>query len=352
LRSVFTIFDEKLAKGWTSTDSTTSNFADTTNVHSGSYSISWDVTQGARLYMIAPETFLSSNYEQIEFWVFGNGLSGQQLGIQMLLSDGTPFPTTVVEIADVISNLGGIQPWEWIRVVVPFTKFGLSPTNTSFVETKGFVISSLGSAFGGRIGIDGVILGYTLPMCANKTNVIYDEQLAGGYSDYSWGTPAPNLKSIDTAHTGTYSVEWILYQSGGVQFHTGKGVSTGSYPAISFWINTAKLTGWDWTVGFTNDGSTATNNVQGTTINLMNYYGGVMPNQDGQWTHIVIPFYEFGISSGTKLNGIIFQLSSDTYQGTLYIDDIEYIDEVSPSAGATLIPSAILFVTLILYSLL
>jgi hypothetical protein len=70
-----------------------------------------------------------------------------------------------------------------------------------------------------------------------------------------------------------------------------------------------------------------------------------------QFTYIFFPS-QFGITSGTKLNGIIFQLTTDQYQGTLYIDDIEFIDEVSPSSGAHIGASALLIVTLIMYSLL
>lgn len=297
-----------------------------------------------------PTPFSSGDYETFEFWIYGNGFNGQKIGIQVVLASGggTPFPTTPVQVSQVLT--AGIQPWEWSRVNIPFTM--LSLTANSPQDLLGFVLSSDADEFGGRVGIDDVMMGYTLPMCTNNTILMLDDGLAKGYSDQSWGVYT--LQSSDTAYSGSYSLAWQMYDTGGIHI-TGKGVNTKSYAGVSFFLNPQKVQGWQWTVTMTADDSKANNGQAGFAINLMDYYGGHLPQQNGQWVRVVIPFYEFGITSGTTLNGILFQLETNAYQGTLYLDQIEFIQEIDPdtTSGASRIGAgALLFVTLILYSFL
>jgi hypothetical protein len=132
-----------------------------------------------------------------------------------------------------------------------------------------------------------------------------------------------------------------MYDSGGVRLHSSFSVSTSTYQGVSFWINPVDLSGQDWTVAMTSPDSTLANNAAGAgPLNLFSYYGGFLPRQSSgdQWIRIVIPFYQFGIVGGTKLDGILFQLTGSEYQGSLYIDDVEFIEQIAQknSSGAAL----------------
>jgi hypothetical protein len=171
----------------------------------------------ARLYLVSTNAFPSTNYYSFEFWINGNGYSGQQIGINMLFDDGDT--SLQVKINDVLDQ--GVQQWTWSRVVIPFTLFGLSSSihlhlalryNSSLIppdisrNVRGFVLASISESFGGKIAIDHVMLSYQYPMCTNATKSMYDDGLAKGYSDnMSWGVW--NIKSTDYAHTGSYSIE-------------------------------------------------------------------------------------------------------------------------------------------------
>ncbi len=88
----------------------------------GKTAISWDVKPSAQLTLVTTSPFSSTTYYSFEFWIYGGGYSGQQITVTMLLNDGTP--TLPVNIASVLT--GGVQPWLWSRVVVPFSHFGIS----------------------------------------------------------------------------------------------------------------------------------------------------------------------------------------------------------------------------------
>lgn len=208
-RERLVIYDEELAEGWTNTDSTESTFEDTAGpVRMGAHSISWYFTpMTARLYFINPDNFESSDYDNFQFWINGNGRFGQQIGIKMIFSDGST--SLEIKINDVLDE--GVQPYDWSRAVVPFSLFGVT-TNPRSV--RGFVLSSISTEYGGRVVIDDVSLGYTLPMCASKTKNIYADGLAKGYDDdMSWGKW--EIKSNKLARSSSYSIQYVF-----ISFHS------------------------------------------------------------------------------------------------------------------------------------
>lgn len=284
----------------------------------------------ARLYFINPQTFSTADYDNFQFWINGNGKFGQQVGIRIMFDDGSN--SLEVKINDVLDE--GVQPYTWSRAVVPFTLFGLTAETPRVV--KGFVLSSSSSEYGGRMVIDDVSLGYALPICADKTKNVYGEGLAKGYSDnMSWGKWT--IKSNKVAHASSYAIQWNMYENGGVRINSKTSISTGDYDGVAFWINTAELQGQDWTVAVTSPDSTSENQVAGLDINLFKYYGGPLPQQADQWTRVVLPFYTFGVvDSKTKINGVLFKMTNSNYQGSLYIDDIDFVAQKADSSAASM----------------
>lgn len=320
------IYSDTFAKGWATPDSTTHNLASAGPLRTGTAAISWDfIPLEARLRFISTETFLSSDYDSFNFWIYGNGRFGQQIAVTMLFDDGTP--SMAVGINEVLDE--GVQPNDWSYASFPFALFGITADVPANV--RGFVLSSVSDAYGGQIAIDDVSLGYSLPMCANKTRSVYAEGYAKDFSrKASWGTSSVE-KSTDVAHTGSVSYQWAMYQSSGFAIR-GKSVQSRDYQGISFWIYTEKLRGQRWTVRPTSpDGGE--NGGIGFPINLYKYYGGPLPQADGVWTRIIIPLYQFGITTNTKIDGVVFQTTSDDYQGSVYIDDIDLVGQSSKKAS-------------------
>ena len=331
---VTSIYEDSLSPEWSDIDSTTHVLQATGYVHTGSYSISWDVIPGGQLYFHYSGTIDMETYYGFEFWVIGGGRDVVDVTAQLLLPGGEV--SNPVSIGSVLSS--GIQAWTWRRAVFGFDQF-LLESNTPVV---GLLLASVATDFISTIYIDGLKLGQKYGMCANSSLEIYSDNLENNFLDWSWGTYS--LSSTTTVYSGQDAVSVDLYNNDGVKFHTNSAIDTTKWQAISFYVSYRSLQGW-----LINVAVTSSNSPKGVMA-LIDFYGGSFPH--GEWVRVVIPFSDFGIMPGTPVDGIEIICNTAQYQGVLYLDEISFIssltaDEIDSSSAHLKVATLLIFAQLI-----
>lgn len=125
------IYDDSLENGWQNWGWATLNYANTSPVHSGNYSISVTIAgewQGIQLYH--PEQD-SSTFTNISFWLNGGASGGQKLQVYGLLEIGT----NLNQDANQYYQLPPLTANAWQQFNVPLTSLGVAgmPNFTGFV---------------------------------------------------------------------------------------------------------------------------------------------------------------------------------------------------------------------------
>src|SRR5262249_18655608 len=76
------IYTDSLQNGWQNWGWTAINYNNSSPLHSGAASISVTITQGWQAIYIAHNTFDSTPYTNLTFWLHGGTSGGQQLQLQ------------------------------------------------------------------------------------------------------------------------------------------------------------------------------------------------------------------------------------------------------------------------------
>ncbi len=146
--------------------------------------------------------------------------------------------------------------------------------------------------------------------------IVYDESLASGWQNWSWGTNV-NLSSTSASHSGSNSISaehtgaW-----GALYLRSQSTLAVTDYDELTFWIHGGATGSQDIQV-FLVDGS--------GTASPSNY---VVPALTaGTWRQESVSTSTFG--SFTGLHGILFQDRSGSAQSVYYVDDIVLTDAPS-----------------------
>ena len=144
------------------------------------------------------------------------------------------------------------------------------------------------------------------------TSTIYDEVLASGWADWSWGG---TIKLTDTLHpyTGKTDISWAPSSYGAVSLsNTSGGVTTVGYRSLSFALQASAA-----------NESASINVVDGSGYNLnalalVNYGGNPVV---GSYKKYTIPLIDLG-AYNTTLKGIQISNQTNKAEPVMYIDTI------------------------------
>ncbi len=159
--------------------------------------------------------------------------------------------------------------------------------------------------------------------------IIYDDDLAANWQNWSWNT-AVTFNTSTPVHTGSdamsvsHTAAWA-----GLALQSSTAYSTADYDAVTFWIH---------------GGSTG-----GHQLNLMLRDGSqtiietpvAVTTTANSWTQVEVSMSDLGLSNGT-VTGIVLQETSGSSQPVYYLDDVQLVEAdgggtpVPPGTGPTL----------------
>jgi hypothetical protein len=136
---------------------------------------------------------------------------------------------------------------------------------------------------------------------------VYDDELAGGWQDWSWDTNR-NFNNTEPVHSGSASIA-VTYAAayGGLLFHTDTAVPTSGFIAIRFWVH-----------GGSTGGQSVNFHVNESTENYS------FTVQADTWLQVTVPLAVIG--NPISLSDLFWQDGSNGSQPTYYIDDISLVE--------------------------
>jgi len=165
---------------------------------------------------------------------------------------------------------------------------------------------------------------------ATVTTSIYDDALAAGWQNWSWGSTI-NLAATNPVQAGARSIG-VTYNAGwaGLFLHHDSGVSLAGKSTLNFAIHGGS--GGNQSIQIHAEDTAAKPSV------LLNQYvtGGAVAA--GAWREVSIPLADLGLSTAS-LTGIVLQDASNGSQGTFYVDSMRLTGAgATPTPGPTPTP--------------
>jgi hypothetical protein len=157
---------------------------------------------------------------------------------------------------------------------------------------------------------------------------VYDDALAGGWGDWSWGSTR-NFGATTPVYSGTHSLSYTATAGwGGLQLHSSTAIATSTYSALQFAVQ-ASQAGQRYAVFLTN----ASNQQLAPATPLANYGGDPVA---GAWKVYTIPLADLH-AVGTQISGITIQEWTGHPQPALYVDELGFVgtSAVPPTATPT-----------------
>src|SRR5215472_1947515 len=149
---------------------------------------------------------------------------------------------------------------------------------------------------------------------------VYGDALQSGFVDWSWGTH--NLSQSATVHTGSAAISFEPDGWAGLYLHRDAGIDVSQYGALELWVRGAGAGGQKLTVAFLSSGAIA-----GSATFDSFVAGGKVPA--GSWAKASVPFSALGVTSGF-LDGVWLQDASGVDQPTLFVDEVQLLDQTTP----------------------
>ena len=156
---------------------------------------------------------------------------------------------------------------------------------------------------------------------------VFDDSLASGWSDASWGGTA-NYTVGDPVQSGTTSLSFINTAAWGALAVVRNAFNTAGYTALTFAARASAL-GQRYSVMLYANGQTV-----GRAILLATYGGDPLP---GAWTTYVLPLDSTGLNAaGQGVTGIVIQDYTGQPQPAVYLDNLGF---AGPSPTPTPAPT-------------
>ena len=218
---------------------------------------------------------------------------------------------------------------------IRYTTDGSTPTaTTGTVYTSAIAVSSTTTikaiayiTGGGSSAVSSAT--YTIVAVAANDDIIYEEGLGTGWSNYSYDFADFFFDNLEQAHTGIKSVKAApvtrAYEI--MSFRKSAPFNTGSYPSgISFWVYGGNVVGTNTTVKLALEIYPTDNYAPGTEKAFE-----VAP---GQWRLINVPWSDIG--NPPAVQRINIKDYSGTTGQTFYVDDVRLLISPRPFVFETI----------------
>ncbi|MDP4181944.1 MAG: glycosyl hydrolase [Bacillota bacterium] len=293
------IYKDSLLTGWQDWSWTSDrDLANTEVAKSGSsiavtYTAAW-----AALSLYSSSKIDTAGYDSVDFWING-GDSDKTLGLYCI-KDATDDTTESAKVQ--FTAKAGV----WTEVKVKLSELG-NPETIQRIN-----IQELSGAAQTTIYIDDVTLVAVPAPASVKTLTIYDDALASGLQNWSWGSTV-DFASTSTVKSGSnaisleYTGAWAA-----LSIYSGQVIKTAGYDYISFWVNggdSDKKLGFSITRDAADDTSTSPT-VQFTA-------------KAGQWTEVKVNMSD--LANPEAIQRINIQELSGAAQTPIYIDDLSLV---------------------------
>ena len=289
------IYTDSLLNGWQDWGWAPRDYANTTVVHSGIYSLAvtpgpWEAAQ------IGYGTFDATGYSKLSFWING-GVGGQTLAVAVKVGDveqpGVPIETLPANT--------------WVHVEIPLASLGAA----NRTDLNLFWIQNRTNNPAPTFYVDDIVLlgagePTIPPPPLDGGMAIYDDSLVNGWQNWSWSTTVGVGTTI--VNSGASSLA-VTLNGGGLSLHH-EPLDTANYPTLTFWINGGSVGGQllrlNTEVGYS---------VAQPTLVLA-------PLVANTWQKIVVPLSDIGAGNVPNLDRITFTSASGEPLPTFYIDDM------------------------------
>lgn len=290
------IYDDALENGWSDWGWTTSNYASTAVVHSGTHSIAitsnpWE---GCQMGHNWPTNFNTTGFGNLTFWINGGSTGGQILQVYATVNfSGQP----AVPIGAIAANT-------WQKITIPLASLGVdnNPNVTSFV------IQNTGTA-APTFYVDDIIVTGSVPVIPppplDGGMAVFVDGLVNGWQNWSWNTTVGVEATI--VNSGTSSMA-VTLAGGGLSLHHDD-FSTVDFPTLTFWINGGPVGGQHLAVNIERD-----DGVRPAVL--------LSPLVANTWQKVTLSLADLGAGKVPDLNRITFREASGGSAPTFYLDDV------------------------------
>jgi hypothetical protein len=165
-----------------------------------------------------------------------------------------------------------------------------------------------------------VLIGFAAARGEAAPLPVYGDALQSGFVDWSWGTR--DLSQTATVHGGSAAISFEPDGWSGLYLHRDAGIDVGEYGALELWVRGAGAGGQQVTVALLSSGAIAGSAPLDSFV-----AGGDVPA--GSWAKASVPFSALGVSNGL-LDGVWLQDASGGDQPTLYVDDVQLLEQTTP----------------------
>ena len=168
------------------------------------------------------------------------------------------------------------------------------------------------------LGLIVLVLISALAQAQNR--VVYDDALGTGFQDWSWAMV--DLANTNPVAVGSFSVALEPDAWGGLMFHSDNSILLSEYNRLRFRIH---------------GGSTGGQAVRFYIQSGSSVLGDIVLDSPvaGSWQQVTLHFgHDMGIQSGS-FNDIVFQANSENDQPTVYVDQVELLENTDPPPEPT-----------------
>lgn len=301
----FTIYGDTLANNWNDWSwNSTNNLSDTTDPHSGSNSISWEVDAGyAGLKLFNHlDGIHTAGYSNLTF-ALKSSQAGQVVQVQTIDDSHQPIGDPVY-----LDNYGGQANASGYKVyTIP-----LEHLQSTDRQINGIFFQDLTGTAQPAMYVDSIKL-TTDPILTKAP--IYEEATSSGWNDWSWNS-TNNLASTTYPHSGTNAISWTVNSGyAGLKLYNHlTGIDTTAYTNLSFALRATQANQLVQ-VQMIDENH---NNI-GDPVQLPNYGGDPVA---GSYKEYEVPLSDLS-SANRRVYGVLFQDITGTSQPAMYIDDVK-----------------------------
>jgi hypothetical protein len=155
-----------------------------------------------------------------------------------------------------------------------------------------------------------VALALAFKVSAQAPLLVYHDSEQNGFLDWTW--VSHSLINTSTVHSGAFSISVNATNWSGLYFHH-TAFDTSPYASLSFWVN-----------GGTYGGQRLQAQArlgEGNPPPDIYYRFTLLPNT---WQQITVPLDSLDAADRTNCDGFWIQLTSNSPNGTFYVDDIQF----------------------------
>jgi hypothetical protein len=160
---------------------------------------------------------------------------------------------------------------------------------------------------------------------------VYGDALQSGFVDWSWGTHSLSQSAV--VHGGSAAISFEPDGWAGLYLHRDGGIDVAEYAAVELWVRGASAGHQQLSVAVLSGGAVAGSAALDSFV-----AGGAIPG--GSWAKATVPFAALGVTTGF-LDGVWLQDANGGNQPTLYVDDVQLLEQTTPPPPAAAVAVSI-----------